>query len=338
MRHTIVYKQPGRFAGWPANHGIWSWGDEIVAGFNLGDLKAGPGFHAIDEARPKLPTQARSLDGGETWQVEEPAFRAPTAADRQAGIRFTHPDFALMCRRSGTEAGATAWFYVSYDRCHSWEGPYDLPMFGQTGVPARTDYIVQGPERCLLFLTAAKRDGREGRPFCAQTIDGGKSFHFLSWIGPEPAGFAIMPAGAQLADGRLLVAVRCKEGAGSFVTAQHCIDLYASDDAGATWAFLTRPVDDTGVGGNPATLTPLHDGRLCLTYGYRKPPYGMRGKVSCDGGATWGEETILRDDAGCHDLGYPRAVRRADGTVVTVYYYNDHPEGERYIAATLWKP
>jgi hypothetical protein len=23
---------------------------------------------------------------------------------------------------------------------------------------------------------------------------------------------------------------------------------------------------------------------------------------------------------------------------VTVYYFNDHPDGERYIAATLWEP
>jgi len=337
MQHTVVYREPGRFAGWPANHGIWSWGNEIVVGFELGYLKPGPGFHAIDEERPKVPAQARSLDGGETWQVEQPLFVRPSAG-RHSSIRFTHPDFALRCRRSGTEAGAIAWYYISYDRCRTWQGPYDLPMFGQTGVPARTDYIVQGPERCLLFLTAAKSDGREGRPFCAQTTDGGQTFEFLSWIGPEPEGFAIMPASVQLSASRLLVAVRCKEGADDFVTAQHCIELYASDDAGVTWTYLARPVADTGVGGNPATLTRLSDGRLCLTYGYRKPPYGMRATVSSDGGVTWGEEIILRDDAGSHDIGYPRTVLRSDGTVVTVYYYNDHPAGERYIAATLWRP
>jgi hypothetical protein len=26
-RHVMIYGKPGRFAGWPANHGIWSWGD-----------------------------------------------------------------------------------------------------------------------------------------------------------------------------------------------------------------------------------------------------------------------------------------------------------------------
>jgi hypothetical protein len=30
-------------------------------------------------------------------------------------------------------------------------------------------------------------------------------------------------------------------------------------------------------------------------------------------------------------------VQRPDGTIVTAYYFNDHPGGERYIAATLWR-
>ena len=46
---------------------------------------------------------------------------------------------------------------------------------------------------------------------------------------------------------------------------------------------------------------------------------------------------MLRDDGGCHDLGYPRTVQRHDGKIVTVYYFNDHPEGERYIATTIWE-
>ena len=45
---------------------------------------------------------------------------------------------------------------------------------------ARTDYLVNGPPDCLLFLTASKADGREGRPFAARTTDGG-----LSWRVPR---------------------------------------------------------------------------------------------------------------------------------------------------------
>ena len=47
-------KEEGRFAGWPANHGIWSWGNEILVGFSAGyhrDL--GPNLHNIDRNRPE---------------------------------------------------------------------------------------------------------------------------------------------------------------------------------------------------------------------------------------------------------------------------------------------
>ena len=34
MKHVKVYYEPGRFGGWPANHGIWSWDSEILVGFS----------------------------------------------------------------------------------------------------------------------------------------------------------------------------------------------------------------------------------------------------------------------------------------------------------------
>jgi hypothetical protein len=67
--------------------------------------------------------------------------------------------------------------------------------------------------------------------------------------------------------------------------------------------------------------------------------YGIRARLSKDGGHTWGDEIILRNDGGGRDLGYPRSVQRADGKVVTVYYLWDKKTGpERYIAATIWDP
>jgi len=261
--------------------------------------------------------------------------------DCPGGISFTHPDFALMCARTGLGAGTVSWFYVSYDRCKTWEGPYSLPMFGQAGVEARTDYLVSGPDECTLFLTAARASGGEGGGiFCARTTDGGQTFEFISWVteSSEEGSFAIMPASVRLSESRILVAVRCRGGERDFRKAQNWIDLFASGDNGASWAHFNRPVPNTGFGGNPPTLTKLQDGRLCLTYGYRAEPYGIRAKLSGDGGATWGEEIVLRDDGGSHDLGYPRTVQRADGTIVTVYYFNDRLGGEGYIAATLWKP
>jgi hypothetical protein len=92
------------------------------------------------------------------------------------------------------------------------------------------------------------------------------------------------------------------------------------------------------LGGNPPALIQLRDGRLCLTYGYRDPPFQIRATLSEDAGRSWAAPIVLRSGAGCHDLGYPRTVERSDGAAVTAYYVNDAPDGERYIAATLWNP
>jgi hypothetical protein len=53
-RHVFIYHQAGRFAGFPANHGIWCWGNEILVGFSAGDYKdLGPNRHAIDREKPE---------------------------------------------------------------------------------------------------------------------------------------------------------------------------------------------------------------------------------------------------------------------------------------------
>ena len=39
IKHVDVYYEPGRFGGWPANHGIWIWDNEILAGFRISYYK-----------------------------------------------------------------------------------------------------------------------------------------------------------------------------------------------------------------------------------------------------------------------------------------------------------
>ncbi|MBZ0292507.1 MAG: glycoside hydrolase [Anaerolineae bacterium] len=354
MHHLTLYRDPQRFAGWPANYGIWSWGQEIVVGFTVGWYKdRDEGVHAVDRTRPFTGMLARSLDGGESWQVDPATYPLPDGRavsvdehvddtlkigqpqdliDCPGGINFLHPDFALMGARTGLKAGAISWFYTSFDRCRTWDGPYKLPLFDTPGIAARTDYLVSDQDTCTLFLTAVKSNGNEGRLLCARTVDGGQSFQFRSWIGEEPAGYAIMPASLRLPEGQTLVARRCAEDG------RYWIDLYASDDDCQTWRYLSTPAPELGRWGNPPVLLRLQDGRLCLIYGYRDAPAGIRARLSTDEGLSWGEAIILRADGGSHDLGYPRAMQRPDGTVVIVYYYNDQPKGERYIAVTLWKP
>ena len=351
--HVIVWREPGRYGGWPANHGIWSWGNEILVGFSAGHMKSdavepgGPARHPIDRTRPEQHLLARSLDGGATWKVERNTGLIPPPQTQMAGVPteeggsperpfpgaddLTSPDF-LMTFRMGDINKGPSWFFTSKDRGHTWQGPWTFPRLDLPGIAARTDYLVTGKQAALAFMTAAKSNGREGRPFVVRTSDGGRSFSFVSWIGPEPPeGFVIMPSTVKLEDGSLVTATRRQ------VPACNGIDIYRSADAGLTWTFVTTAVNDTGRG-NPPSLVKLRDGRLAVTYGYRAEPYGIRARISRDGGKTWDAERMLRADAADWDLGYPRSVQRPDGKIVTVYYYNDPSAVERYIAATIWDP
>jgi hypothetical protein len=354
VEHIDVYREAGRFGGWPANHGLWSWGDEILVGFSIGYHKnLGPEFHNIDRQRPEEHVLARSLDGGRTWSIEHPAaqgvligtkgmrhgtlsaeFTEPEPVPLTTALDFTHPDFAMTCRMAGVHTGESR-FYYSYNRGHSWKGPFQLPLMEQPGIAARTDYVVNGPGDCFLFLTASKANNREGRVLSARTKDGGLSWKFVAFIGPEPAGYAIMPSTVRTHNKELVTTIRrLEEGPPK----RSWIEAWKSGDDGVTWTELENPVADTGEG-NPPSLIRLHDGRLCVTYGVRAKPFGMFARISRDDGETWSEPIVLRNDGGGRDIGYPRSVQRPDGRIVTIYYFWDGKTGpERYIAATIWDP
>jgi Neuraminidase (sialidase) len=115
------------------------------------------------------------------------------------------------------------------------------------------------------------------------------------------------------------------------------VDVYNSNDNGANWELISTPVP-VGNSCNPPHLLKLKDGRICLTYGRRIEPFGIRARISSDNGKTWGKEIILRNDGREWDLGYTRDLQRADGKIVTIYYYTTKENARQHIAATIWDP
>ena len=350
IKHVTIYGEEGRFGGWPANYGLWSWGNEILIGISRGYHKdLGPNRHNIDREKPEDHIFARSLDGGQTWRIEDPApdgvliargtalhgiepvIHYKKVEKLKSPIDFEHPDLVLTLRMLGIDEGPSV-FYTSYNRGKNWDGPFDLVVDGNRKIAARTDYIAFSKDSCFAFLTAAKSDGKEGRPFCAETNDGGLTWRLRSWIGPEPEiGFSIMPSTLHLGGNVFLTTVRRREETNRW------IDSYLSNDACKSWEYFGKPVDDCGEG-NPPSLIKLKDGRLCLTYGYRAEPFGIYAKLSSDNGKTWSKAVALREDGAGRDIGYVRSMQLPDETIVTTYYFQDNIAPERYVAATLWQP
>jgi hypothetical protein len=143
-----------------------------------------------------------------------------------------------------------------------------------------------------------------------------------------------MPSTARLSPTDLLTTIRRRE---ERPENDAWIDAWLSRDNGQHWQFLNRAAPDLGEG-NPPALVRLRDGRVCLTYGVRKPPYRMEARLSSDGGNSWSGPFVLRTNGASRDLGYPRSVERPDGKVVTVYYFHDRARVERTIEATIWDP
>jgi len=112
------------------------------------------------------------------------------------------------------------------------------------------------------------------------------------------------------------------------------LHISVSEDDGKTFG----PVHEINNlwGSSPFHALRLQDGRVLLSYGYRRKPYGIRIRI-CDPELEHiedGEEMILVDDAPNGDLGYPHSIQLDDGTVMVSYYVSGD-DGVRRIEATL---
>jgi sialidase-1 len=166
----------------------------------------------------------------------------------------------------------------------------------------------------------------------AESRDDGQSWQWLAAIptrGGDSAGqYYHELHGVEVEPGRILVQIRNHNPANKGETLQT-----ESSDGGKTW---TEP-HAIGVWGLPSHLLKLRDGRLLMTYGHRRPPFGNQARVSSDGGQTWSAAMTLSDDGLGGDLGYPSTVERDDGRLVTVWYeLMKEPKGRAVLRQAVW--
>ncbi len=355
IQHEIVFYEDGRFAAWPANGGMWTWGDEILVCFTMADHNDVSG-HTYDvfTSRNML---ARSLDGGISWSIEDAYKQGITgyAMDQRIGdnaaaprdlenpMDFHNPNFALLFQRETNNSGPTH-FYYTYDRGKSWNGPFKFPDLDPAGITNRTDYIIDGKHELLTFLSIG-----HGRTGVARTNDGGLNWELISYIGPdftrsvEISGrneYSLMSSTVRLSPSKILTTIRHREGEPGRVW----ITSYLSIDNALTWKKLDDPVSESV--NSPPALIQLADGRLVLVYIFRRnlgDGSSVCLRISSDEGQSWGDEIVLREKEGANwDVGYPRVIKRPDGKLVITYYWNhslleDKPP-YRHIAVTIWDP
>jgi len=170
-----------------------------------------------------------------------------------------------------------------------------------------------------------------GRIGVCESTDEGLTWRWLAEIPTRPGddanrGYHELHA-VETDDGRIIVQIRNHNEPHRGETLQS-----ESADGGRTWSE-PRSI---GVWGLPSHLLKLRDGRLVMTYGYRRQPFGNEARVSTDHGRTWSEPLTISADGASGDLGYPSTVELADGRLLTVWY--ERPaSGPATLRQAIWR-
>lgn len=287
----------------------------------------------------------RSKDNGKTWGWPQVLYDGPID-DRDAGVvetskgsilvtTFTSLAYEPLLRRAEQakpgEPGAfkdaklvEEWRAV-HNRLSAEQRQKELGCYmlrsADGGVTWSARYAVpvnspHGPIslRDSRLIYAGKSLWTDDRVGVCESTDDGITWRWLATIphreGDDPKEYHELHA-VEATDGTLICHIRNHN-------AQHQRETLQceSTDGGRTW---TTP-RSIGVWGLPSHLLKLRDGRLLMTYGYRRKPFGNQARVSIDSGRSWSEPMVLSSDGQGGDLGYPSTVECDDGMLVTAWY------------------
>ena len=349
---VVVYRDPAAYASHPCLTRLGD-GDLLVA-FNE-TLPRRPYLHPPDDPR-SLTLVARSSDDGATWSapraapgyhltgVECPSITQISSGDvllvqwrfewlpleaareraRQSGYQESFviagsglSEAAPAAAEADWDAAPLAWARtdaglccsMSSDSGRTWHTTVPVPL-----APFRRGYSPRPPVELpdgTLLLALSSHD-EFGVLYVVRSTDGGRTWAEPPVVVDATVGLA-EPSLLLVPGGHLLLVAR-HDGSGYLY---QCESL----DGGWTWSVPRQ----LPVWGYPPHLLWLADGRVLLTYGVRRSPYGIRACVSADAGRTWdvANEIIIRDDLGSANLGYPTAVELSAGRVLVVYYAED---------------
>ncbi len=337
----VISRQPHFYHGW-----------STVARRKNGQLlvaySGGREGHVCPFGRVEL---IRSDDDGQTWS-DATVLKDSPIDDRDSGVLETNRgtilvtsftsliyDEAILMR--AMKKGPNPW---SDERLKRWEEQHSLKRWKQqhSKLTAEQRLAELGvwmlrstdggatwsePYRCVVNSPHGPVQLSDGRQLYAgtkrwrgeqvgvcQSTDDGQSWQWIGQIPIRPGDDYKPnhePHAVEAGGGRIVVHVRNhnKPNAGETLQSH-------STDGGKTWS-MPRSI---GVWGLPSHLMRLRDGRLLMSYGHRRDPFGCQARVSEDDGRSWSEPIIVYGDGINVDLGYASTVQLADGSLLTVWY------------------
>ena len=203
------------------------------------------------------------------------------------------------------------------------DGGLLLPMYGRI-----QDFHFFGP-------------GETTRAFFVRSDDGGQNWEYYSTIAFDPAYINAFSEASclRLRDGRIVCIMRSH-----IMPTKRPDNMYmaVSDDDGHTFAPLKR----LNVWGYPTQMINLQDGRVLMTFGYRRGEFGVKALVSEDG-VTWDvsrQFSLHEGGTGPRETerqwwhtGYPCTTQLPDGTLLTVYHaYSVEERPRQYVESVRW--
>lgn len=280
----------------------WTWPRTLLDGA-IDDRDAG----VLETAQGSLLVTTFTSLAYESYELEKALSKDPGASGAWPADKLAR---WLSVHRRLNEQQRTAelgqWMIRSTDGGITWSERYSSIVNSPHGP-------IQLADGRLLYAGVTLWDQPRKVGVC-QSADDGKTWQWLAEIparqGDDYNNYHELHA-VETTDGPIVVQIRNHNSANKGETLQ-C----ESSDGGTTW---TTP-HSIGVWGLPSFLLRLRDGRLLMSYGHRRKPFGNQARLSADHGGSWSEPLMISEDGIGGDLGYPSTVELDDGSLLTVWY------------------
>ncbi len=335
-----ISQEPEYYCGWPT-----------VARRSNGELlvswSGGRESHVCPFGRVEM---MRSHDDGATWTWPRVLLDGPID-DRDSGVLETATG-SLLVTTFTSLAYEERYMKAGKPYSPNWEAANNRltaeqrqAELGQWAIrstdggiswSARIPTLVNSPHGpCQLadgrLLYAGKELWTEEKRIgVAESTDDGQTWTWLAAIpareGDTVTNYHELHA-AELPSGRIVVHIRNHNQTNHRETLQT-----ESEDGGKTWT-VPHSID---VWGLPSFLTPLSDGRLLMSYGYRREPHGNQARISEDEGRSWSAPLTISSDGANGDLGYPSTVELAGQKFLTVWYEQRPDSPKAVLRQAVW--